>query len=46
MTLSPSIAQQTLSAVGAFAITAALLFGSFAPPAPSADHTVAIVEVA
>jgi len=45
MSQNPTIAQQTFAAVGAFAITAALLFGSFAPPAQDATQGTVTTEV-
>jgi hypothetical protein len=45
MSQNPTIAQQTFAALGAFAITAALLFGSFAPPATDAAQGIATTEV-
>lgn len=45
MSQNPTIAQQTFAALGAFAITATLLFGSFAAPAQDAQQGVATTEV-
>lgn len=45
MSQNPTIAQQTFAALGAFAITATLLFGSFAPPATDATQGIVTTEV-
>lgn len=45
MSQNPTIAQQTFAALGAFAITAALLFGSFGPPAHDAAQGTVTTEV-
>ncbi|WP_347303394.1 hypothetical protein V5740_01855 [Croceibacterium sp. TMG7-5b_MA50] len=44
MTQTTTIAQQTVAALSAFAMTATMLFASFAPPAQTAEQTVAIAE--
>ncbi|WP_155522972.1 hypothetical protein [Croceibacterium ferulae] len=42
MTQMSDIARQSLAAIGALAITATLLFGSFAPPAQDATEAASI----
>lgn len=42
MTQMSDIARQFLAAIGALAITATLLFGSFAPPAQDATEAASI----
>jgi len=42
MTQMSDFARQTFAAIGALAITATLLFGSFAPPAHDATNAASI----
>lgn len=45
MNPTPTIAQQTFAALSAFAITASLMFASFAPPAQTVEQSATSAEV-